>query len=165
MAITQRRLPTATGTATEAERDQALAIAALVRRLGSEPGRRQDPPRLVGPDGQAVPLPASLVRVIREAAESLARGDSLTVVPLHTELTTQQAADLLNVSRPYLVRLVEGGTVPCTRTEGGQRRIRSSDLLAYKARRDAERAEGLRALTRMGQEWGLYPEYQPHAQG
>lgn len=157
MAITQPYSSLDAGTASEVERAEAVAVAALVRRLRG--GHRSDGPRLVGPDGETVPLPASIVQVLREAADHVARGDSFAVVPLHAELTTQQAADLLNVSRPYVVKLLEEGTIPCTHTVGGQRRVRANDLLAYRARRDIERAEGLRELTRMGQELGLYPEY------
>jgi excisionase family DNA binding protein len=70
-------------------------------------------------------------------------------------LTTQQACDLLNVSHPYLIRLLDQGAIPHTRT-GAHRRIRAADVLAYMRRRDAERGEALDALSRMSQEFGLY---------
>ncbi|HEY7832450.1 MAG TPA: helix-turn-helix domain-containing protein [Ktedonobacterales bacterium] len=76
-------------------------------------------------------------------------------MPLNKELTTQEAADLLNVSRPFLIKLLEQGGVPFAKT-GSHRRIRFSDLMAYKHRRDADRQRALARLTQMSQEVGLY---------
>jgi excisionase family DNA binding protein len=90
-------------------------------------------------------------------AEVLARGDSLTIVPVGKELTTQQAADLLNVSRQYLVRLLGEGRIPYTRT-GKHRRLRIEDVLTFKEQRDRERGAALDELTRMSQEIGGYDE-------
>ena len=78
-------------------------------------------------------------------------------MPIDRELTTQQAADLLNNSRPYLVKLLEQGESPYTKT-GTHRRIRFSDLMNYKVRRDGQRAEALTELTQQSQELGLYDE-------
>ena len=78
-------------------------------------------------------------------------------MPVHMELTTQEAADLLNVSRQYLVRLLEDGAMPFTKT-GTHRRIRFGDLMAYKRARDATRRQGLKRLTRLSEELGLYDE-------
>jgi excisionase family DNA binding protein len=114
-------------------------------------------PQLVGPDGNTVPLPASLLRLLRAMVHHLANGQALTLVPIDKELTTQQAADLLNLSRPYLVKLLEQGALPYTKT-GTHRRIRFADVMAFKAHRDAQRAEALTGLTRLSQEIGLYDD-------
>jgi hypothetical protein len=67
--------------------------------------------RLVGPQGESITLPESVLHVLERVVEVMARGDSITVVPVGREMTTQQAADLLNVSRQYLVRLLDEGCV------------------------------------------------------
>lgn len=79
------------------------------------------------------------------------------VIPVDEELTTQEAADILNVSRPYLVSLLEQGVIPFVKT-GTHRRIPLGDLLEYKTRRDAQRRKALTELTQLSQELGLYDE-------
>jgi excisionase family DNA binding protein len=88
-------------------------------------------------------------------AEVMARGDSITVVPVGREVTTQQAADLLNVSRQYLVRLLDEGRVPFRKT-GKHRRLRIEDVLSFKKTRDKDRWAGLRELSHMTEEFGGY---------
>ena len=111
--------------------------------------------RLVGSGGEQVQLPPSLFRVLQMAVDVLNRGEALTIVPFLRELTTQEAADLLNVSRQYLVRLLDNGLIPYTRT-GTHRRIKLRDLLIYKRQRDAVRQRNLDDLTQLSQELGLY---------
>jgi excisionase family DNA binding protein len=142
--------------AQEHEHRALVATERLLGRLASA-DQRERPPKLVGPSGEEVELPEALFRVLEQAAHHLLRGDSVAIAPLHRELTTQQAADLLNVSRPYLVHLLEEGRIPFTRT-GTHRRVRLSDLLIYKRDRDAQRQEGLRQMAALSQELGLYDE-------
>ncbi len=80
---------------------------------------------------------------------------AIFIVPGNKELTTQEAADILNVSRPYLVKLLERGEIPFIKL-GTHRRIRFSDLMRYKKRRDAERERALGEIARMSQELGMY---------
>jgi excisionase family DNA binding protein len=100
-------------------------------------------------------LPEAVFYVLERVAEVMARGDSITVVPVGKELTSQQAADLLNVSRQYLVRLLDEGKIPFRKT-GKHRRLRIEDVLSFKEARDQEREEGLRELSRLTQEFGGY---------
>lgn len=121
----------------------------------------ESPPacRLVGPSGQSIPIPNAVFFLLERVAEVLASGDAITLVPVGKELTTQQAADILNVSRQYLVRLLEKNEIPFTRT-GKHRRVRMDHVLEYKERRDLERRRQLREITRITQEASGYPEFE-----
>jgi excisionase family DNA binding protein len=141
-----------------APREQQAQVAALSKALDGmvHPPRRHAPKcKLVGPTGEEIALPESVFFVLERVAEVMARGDSITVVPVGREVTTQQAANLLNVSRQYLVRLLDEGRIPFRKT-GKHRRLRIDDVLSFKATRDADRRAGLRELSRMTQELGGY---------
>lgn len=138
--------------------DQQSQVAALSKALDAmaeAPKRRAPKCQLVGPNGESIALPESVFYVLERVAEVMARGDSITVVPVGRELTTQQAADLLNVSRQYLVRLLDDGRIPFRKT-GKHRRLRIDDVLSFKEARDKDRRAGLRALSRMTEEFGGY---------
>lgn len=99
-------------------------------------------------------LPTSALRLLVDILGELAIGNAVKVVPIHAELTSQEAADLLNVSRPHLVKMLEEGAIPFTKT-GRHRRIRFSDLMAFKQRREDESQEAMDALAQQAQELGL----------
>lgn len=113
---------------------------------------------LVRAEGDAgvgeVILPGRVVDFMREVLTQIAQGNAVTLVPVNAELTTQQAADLLNVSRPYLVELLEDRKIPF-RKVGTRRRVLFSDLMAYKRLEEARRREVLEELTREAQGLGL----------
>ena len=136
-------------TATESEQP---VLRKIERILHSE---RE--PKLIAPDGEEIPLPASLSSILHEIVSQLTHGNAVRVASIHEELTTQEAADILNVSRPYLIKLLEEGTIPFVKT-GTHRRIRFSDLMEYKRYRDAERKRALAELAQLSQELGLYDE-------
>ena len=111
-------------------------------------------PGIVGADGECVAMPEALVQVLREAAAGLLTGRAVSVQTVGQQLTTQQAADLLNVSRPYLIKLLEEGSLPFTMV-GTHRRIPLDAVLAYDADRSARRREYFREMARLNQELGL----------
>ena len=139
--------------------DQRADVAAIFRLLDSaeQVDQQRGACKLVGPEGETISIPESMFYVLERVAEVMARGDSITVVPVGQELTTQQAADMLNVSRQYLVRLLNDGRIPHTKT-GKHRRVQIEDVLAFKERRDRERRSGLDELTRLSEEFGGYDE-------
>lgn len=112
---------------------------------------------IVGPDGTRTELPESIYAVLVQAAHDLRRGRGISILPVGLELTTQQAADLVNVSRPFLIRLLEAGQIPYHMV-GTHRRIRLDDLLAYRRRRSQERRAMLAGLATEAHELGIYDE-------
>lgn len=107
-----------------------------------------------GDEAESVTVPASALRLFLRLLTEMAQVNAVTLIPTHAELTTQQAADLLNVSRPYLVKLLDGGKIPF-RTVGKYRRVRFDDLMAYKRRDDEAREEILDQLTAEAKELGM----------
>ena len=103
---------------------------------------------------EPVVLPAAAVRLLGALLTELAKGNAVTLMPHHAELTTQEAADLLNVSRPFLVGLLESGQLPHHKV-GTHRRVRFSDLMVYKRTRDAESDKALRELASLSQDMKL----------
>jgi excisionase family DNA binding protein len=99
-------------------------------------------------------LPARAVQLLQAILVQMAEGKAVTLIPTHAELTTQQAADILNLSRPFFVRLIERGDVPF-RKVGTHRRVLLSDVIAYKERTDAAREQSLAELTALSQELNL----------
>lgn len=100
-------------------------------------------------------LPVAAVRLLHDLLREIAAGHTVTLVPTHAELTTQQAADAVNVSRPFLVKLLESGDLPY-RKVGTHRRVRFDDLMRYKRQIDAKRLATLNDLARESRELGLY---------
>src|SRR5260221_903127 len=107
-----------------------------------------------GDGAETVSVPASAVRLFLHLLTEMSQGNAVTLIPTHAELTTQQAADLLNVSRPFLVKLLDNGSIP-SRTVGKFRRLRFDDLMAYKGKDDAARAKVLDQLSAEAQELGI----------
>jgi len=103
---------------------------------------------------QPLELPSGAVALLMEILEAMAAGRGLTLIPENAELTSVQAADLLNVSRPFLIKLLEDNALP-HRKVGKHRRIHVEDLMAYKAKIDRDREAILDQLAREGQEQGI----------
>ena len=91
-------------------------------------------------EGEDIAIPKSAVGLLANILAEMAKGNMVTLVPIHAELTTQQAADLLNVSRPYLIGLLEEGKIP-SRLVGRARRVRLDDLMTYENQDDEARRD------------------------
>lgn len=101
-----------------------------------------------------IELPTTALRLLVDILAELADGNAVQVVPVHAELTTQEAADLLNVSRPHLVKLLEEGALPFHKT-GKHRRIRFADLMRFKAARARASEQAMQELAEQAQELGM----------
>lgn len=114
----------------------------------------QSVPKLVGPN-YSIELPQSVFQVLRQIVFYMMRGRAIFIVPEDKQLTTQEAADTLGVSRPYLIKLLDQHKIPCFKV-GLHRRILFGDLMRYKRARDAEREKALEEIAQISQELGLY---------
>src|SRR2546430_4388421 len=107
-----------------------------LRRLGdrlTELEARHEAVRLVSPDGTEIPFPASAVRVLLSVIEAMSRGASIALVTQGKELSTTQAAELLHVSRPFLVRRLLGKEIPFEKV-GNHKRVRLDDVIEFPER-------------------------------
>ena len=105
-------------------------------------------------DGQDLILPRQALILLRDLLADMAQGNAVAIVPLHAEMTTQQAADILNVSRPYLITLLEKGELRFTRV-GTHRRIQFKDLMAYKDKIKEQSSNAMDELVKIAQENNL----------
>ena len=137
-----QRLPTRDEIASAAEASRALAQAQ------AESGSLQ----FSGMNGEKAQLAPAIADLIVDLLGHIAQGNMVTLVPTGAMLTTQQAADILNVSRPFLSKLLKENEIPHVPV-GSHRRVMFEDLMTYKAKRDATRRAALDELADMGQEF------------
>jgi excisionase family DNA binding protein len=112
-------------------------------------------PRLVGPDGQSVELPESMFQVLLQVAATMKAGLAVTVAPHRLTLSTQEAADLLRISRTTLVRLLETGVIPFDKPSR-HRKVRLDDLLEYRRRQRSQAELALAEMVADAERLGLY---------
>jgi excisionase family DNA binding protein len=125
----------------------------IMKRL--EEMLEQAHPKLVGIDGEEMLLPDSVYQVLRQVTHLMAAGRAISLVPYDHYLSSQEAAELLNVSRPYLYTLLDQNQIPFIKV-GTHRRIKFEDLMAYKQHRDNQRRQSLSELAASSQELGFY---------
>lgn len=126
-------------------RESAAALAQFLRAVPE-----QDRARVTMGDTDMV-LPRQAIELLRGVLTEMAQGNAVTILPVHAELTTQEAANMLNVSRPHLIKLLEEEALPFSRV-GTHRRIRLQDLLEFRARRDERGQDAMRALAEQAQD-------------
>ncbi len=135
---------------TPTQADAALAKE-LGRKLAAHAGCELRLELKTSTTTEELVLPPSALRLLLRALSEMSQGNAVTLTPLRAELTTQQAADLLNVSRPHLVKLLDQGTIP-SRKVGTHRRVQLEDLLAYKRDFQVRRQEALSELAALSQD-------------
>ena len=131
-----------------------LSSQTLTALLESKGGVREI--NVVSKNGEVhhVKLPTSALTLMVEILTQLGQGNSVSITPIHAELTTQEAADLLNMSRPTFIKLLDSGELPYSRT-GNRRKVAFSDVMSYKQNIDAKRLAALDELSALDQELGL----------
>lgn len=138
------------GTVVPTKADAALAAEAS-RTLARH---RKDALRIKLEDGEELALPTGVAELLNHVLTEMSQGNAVTLIPVHAELTTRQAADYLNVSRPHVVKLIERGDIPHHKV-GTHRRIRFRDLEAFKASHEARRRDALARLAAEAQDLGI----------
>ena len=136
------------------ERDVVLAAQTASKLAELSDATEPVPVRFGMADAESVEIPVQAVRLLREMLDQMARGNSVALTPVHAELTTRQAADLLQVSRTFLVRLLDKGQIPC-RKVGAHRRVRTDDILAYRRDTESRRRDALDTMTAQDQKLGM----------
>ncbi len=104
---------------------------------------------------QDVELPAFAIKLLQEIMKQIAKGNPISIVPIATEVTTQKAADILSVSRPFIVKLLENGEIPFTKV-GRHRRLKFNDVIEYKKMMMDKRRNALEEMIAIDQKYGLY---------
>ena len=127
----------------------------LISQLNQVLEGEKIPTRLVTEAGEEVSLPKEVDQLLRYSVAKMASGQGIQLLSQSQQLTTQEAAEILNVSRPYLIKLLEEGEIPYTKV-GTHRRVNLEDLLKYKEKRDHQRRQILDELIVMTSEAGLY---------
>ena len=137
------------GTVSPTDREREVARVSL-QRLSSMLGQTRDDFH-IQVEEESVAVPQSVAKMLLEILAQMAQGNAITMIPSHAELTTQEAADTLNVSRPFLVKLLEQGKLPF-RNVGSHRRVLFSDLMGYMQRAKVDRLKALEELQKDAQE-------------
>ena len=127
------------------------ALAELERQLEAMLSKGEQTAKLIGPSGEEVKLPVSAFRALQLVTDGMAKGLSMMLLPQDKELTTQQAADILHVSRPHLIKLLEQGEMPYHQV-GTHRRLKIEDVLVYREKRNQRRREQLDELIRLSEQ-------------
>lgn len=136
----------------EAEQQQAAKVYRMLIQSGTA--------CLVAPDNSKLELPPSVYKILVQVVENMQEGKPIAVVPFMEEMSTQAAADMLGVSRQFLVRELEAKKIPFHRA-GSHRRIYLKDILEYKQHRQINRASSIDRMAKTAEAAGIYDEFIP----
>jgi excisionase family DNA binding protein len=136
-------------TAIPSDEDAKLATEAS-RVLAKNPGAELK----VQVNNETMVLPRAARHLLSHLLTEMSRGNAVTLIPVHAELTTQEAADYLNVSRPYLIQLLESGKIKYHKT-GTHRRVKFVELEEYRRKTEAARQKAMEELALQAQELGM----------
>jgi len=141
---------------TEGQAQEAATAARILAPLLSakKTGTSKLSVRSSGSGSKEVAVPKQAFELFVSILEQMSLGNAVTIIPIHAELTTQEAANILNVSRPYLVKLLDSNAIPFHMV-GTHRRVLAKDLRAYQERDLSERAEAAKELTEEAEKLGL----------
>ncbi|MEZ2225433.1 helix-turn-helix domain-containing protein [Microcoleus sp.] len=130
---------------------------ASIDKLEQILSRESAQPKLVGSNGEEILIPESVYSILRQIVHGMASGQSVSVELHNPELTTQEAAEILKVSRPFLVKLLKEGAIPYIEV-GKHRRVLFQDVITYKEQRQVKRRQGMKEFSQFLQEEGFYEE-------
>ncbi|MEG4804925.1 helix-turn-helix domain-containing protein [Microcoleus sp. ARI1-B5] len=129
----------------------------LIDQLEQILSRESAQPKLVGSNGEEILIPESVYSILRQIVHAMASGQAFSVELHNSELTTQEAAELLKVSRPFFIKLLKEGAIPYIEV-GKHRRVLFQDVITYKEQRQVKRRQGMKELSQFLQEEGFYGE-------
>ena len=138
-------------------KEQEIAIKCVfdLNKTGKVFKRKSDTVKInIQESGEFLTLPSKAMDLLVYILSNMAEGKSISLIPSDSEVTTQQAADMLNVSTPHIVKLLEEGAIPYKKT-GSHRRILLEDLIAYDKKLKDQRSASLKAIAKQAQELGL----------
>ncbi len=136
----------------ESEKQQAAKLYRMLIQVGTA--------CLVGPDNSKIELPPSIYDILVKAVENMQEGRVVALLPLLEEMSTQAAADMLGISRQFLVKELESGKIQFHRA-GSHRRIYLKDVLGYRKKRDETRSDSLNRMAQAAQDAGIYDKFIP----
>lgn len=137
---------------TPEEQETAKESLTTLRKVNS--AIKHQTSQLITVEGKSLLIPSTALRLLEKALDEMAAGNCVQITAIETELTTQQAADLLNVSRPHLVKLLDSGKIPF-RKVGSHRKVTVKAIKKYEEELRRKRKEALQFLVDQAQEMGL----------
>ena len=138
---------------TQMEVEEAKVFSRTLSKFAST-DRAQLTIKVANGEADDIILPGHVLQILLDVLSEMSKGNAISLIPHHQEISTQEAAKLLNVSRPFLVGLLENGEIPF-RKVGAHRRVKLTDVLEYKDQSDAKRLQALNELTALSQEEGM----------